>query len=160
MPINLNVNNNNFAYPTDADEPGWGNAATGWAEEVTTVLSGVQGADDILPTSFNIANNISAATDVVGLIFNPTTVRSAEVSYAIYRKTDSAELSETGKLNVVYKNGGDTGNKWQVGQTIVGDDAGVTFTMTDAGQIQYISTNVSGVNYSGQIRFFAKSIAQ
>lgn len=160
MPINLNVNNNNFAYPSDGDEPGWGNAATGWAEEVTTVLSGVQGSDDILPTSFNVANNIASPADVVGLIFNPTTVRSAEVSYSIYRRTDTNELAETGRMLVVYKNGGNTGEKWSVGQTILGDDSGVVFTMTDAGQIQYTSNDVTGSNYVGQIRFYAKSITQ
>lgn len=155
MSTNLTVNNSVYAYPSDGDEPGWGNQASEWAEAVTTVLSNLQGVDDIAETTFTIANNTSSAADIVGLVFNPSTVRSAVVDYSIYRSTSTTELAEKGKLELVYKNGGTIGSKWTIGQVYFGDDAGVRFTMTDAGQIQYTSTNMTGTDYSGEIKFEA-----
>lgn len=61
---------------------------------------------------------------------------------------------------LVYKNGGPVGDKWSLAQTVSGDDTGVTFVVTDAGQIKYTSDDLSGTNYLGQIRFYAKSITQ
>jgi hypothetical protein len=155
MPTNLTVNNNTFAYPVPGDEPGWGEGATGWAVEVTEVLESLQGTDDIPETTFNVANNISVATDIVGLVFNPATVRSAVVDYSIYRSTDTNELAEKGKLELVYKNGASPGLKWTIGRVFFGDDSGVTITMTDGGQAQYTSTNVSGTGYTGEMKFEA-----
>lgn len=155
MPQNLTVNGNNYAYPIAGDEPGWGEDATAWAAEVTNVLSDIQGIDDIPETTFIIANNTTASADVVGLVFNPTTVRSATVTYSVYRSTDTTELAEKGTLELVFKNGGTPGSKWTIGQVYFGDDSGVRFSMTDAGQIQYTSSDISGSNYSGEIRFEA-----
>lgn len=160
IPQNLVVNNNTFAYPVAGDEPGWGEAATGWAVEVTDALQALEGTDDILQTTFNIANNVSSVSEVVGLIFNSAQVRSAIVEYSVYRKTDSNELAETGTLHLVYKNGGTINSKWAIGRVFFGDDAGILFTMTDAGQVQYTSTNVSGTNYSGTMHFSAKVTLQ
>lgn len=160
MPQDLIVNNNTFAYPVTGDEPGWGEPATGWAAEVTNVLSELQGGNDIIQTSFNVANNISSPLDVVGLIFNPAQVRSAVVEYSVYRTTDTNELSETGELFLVYKNGGTIGSKWSIGRMFFGDDSGIVFTMSDSGQIQYTSTNVTGANYSGTMHFLGKATLQ
>ena len=234
MSTNLTVNNNTYAYPSAGDEPGWGEAATGWATEVTEVLNNLQGTDDIPETSFTIADNQDPAADVVGLVFSPTTVRSAVIDYSIYRTnsdtfgtsdvdagadtititnhvfvngdvvtlsssdtlpaglsastlyyvvgvvaltsfqlsatlggsaiditdvgvgthTVSLELAEKGKLELVYKNSAPS-SKWTIGRVFYGDDAGVTFTMTDVGQIQYTSTNTQGSNYTGTMRFEA-----
>lgn len=160
MSRNLTVNNNTFPYPDDGDEPGWGGAATDWAEEVTDVLEVLLGADDIPETTFNVANNISSPLDVVGLVFNPAVVRSAVVDYSIYRSTNTTELAEKGRMELIYKNGGTPGSKWTIGRAFFGDDAGLTFTMTDAGQIQYVSTNVTGTSYVGQMVFEAEAILQ
>lgn len=160
MPTNLTVNNNTFAYPSDGDEPGWGADATGWATEVTDVLQGLQGTNDIAQTTFTVANNISSAADVVGLLFNPATVRSAVVEYSVYRKTDSNELAEKGTLELIYKNGGTIGAKWTIGRVFFGDDGGMLFTMTDTGQVQYTSTNLSGTNYSGTMHFSGRVTLQ
>ena len=156
----LTVNNNPYIYPDPGTEPGWGDQATGWAEEVTTVLSNLSGADDILETTFNVANNITVAQDVVSLVFNTSTVRSAVIEYSIYRTTTTTELAEKGTMEIVYKNGATPGTKWTIGRSFFGDDAGLEFSMTDAGQFQYISTNLGGTSYSGVMRFEAKAIQQ
>lgn len=160
MATNLTVNNNVYAYPEPGDEPGWGADATGWAEEVTTVLTSLQGADDIPETTFNIANNQSSLATVTGLDFNPATVRSAVIDYSIYRTTNSTELAEKGTLELVYKNGGTVTEKWSIGRVFFGDDAGVEFSMTDAGQMEYTSTNVSGTGYVGEMKFEARCTLQ
>lgn len=155
MSKNLTVNNNTYAYPEPGDEPGWGAGTTGWAEEVTDVLATIQGPDDIPETTFIIANNMSSATDITGLTFNPITVRSAVVDYSIYRSTSLTELAEKGRLDLIYKNNGPVNNKWTIGRVFFGDDAGVIFTITDAGQMQYTSSNLSGTGYVGEIKFEA-----
>jgi len=155
MSTNLTVNNNTFAYPVPGDEPGWGEGATGWAVEVTEVLNNLQGTDDIPETSFTVANNNAVATDVVGLVFNPASVRAGVIDYSIYRSTSITELAEKGKMEIIYKNGASSGTKWSIGRVFFGDDAGVVFTMTDAGQVQYTSTNLSGTGYSGIMKFEA-----
>lgn len=157
----LTVNNKVFNYPGPGEDPGWGEDATSWAEEVTTVLNSILGAGDILETTFNIANNISSPTTVVGLTFDTGTVRSANITYSIYRVTDSSPSGniETGEIALVYDNSASSGNKWLLAQKIDGD-AGVTFDITDAGQITYTSTNIAGANYSGVLKFKATTLAQ
>ncbi len=159
MPL-IVINNTSFNYPDPGSEPGWGADATDAMVEVAEVLATIQGVDDIAETTFNVANNISSAMDVVGLAFNPSTVRSAIVDYSLYRNTDSTELAERGSLNLIYKNGATPGSKWSIGRVLFGDDAGLSFTMTDAGQIQYTSTNLSGTGYAGEMKFEAKATLQ
>lgn len=155
MPTNIIINNNNFAYPSPGDEPGWGEAASGAMIEVAAVLSTIQGTDDIPETTFNVANNVSSSMDVTGLVFNPATVRSSVVDYSCYRTTSTTELAEKGQLQLIYKNGATPGTKWSIGRVFFGDDSGLAFTMTDAGQVQYTSTNLSGTSYTGELKFEA-----
>lgn len=234
MSRNLTVNGTTFPYPDPGDEPGWGQPASDWAEEVTKVLNDLQGIDDIPETTANIANNIVVPLNVPGLIFNPTTVRSAIIDYSIYRTsgqtflpanvntgtevititghtlvngqgvmfsttgtmpsgivigtvyyvintavntfqisatvngapvnitspgigvhTASLELAEKGRLDIIYKNGAPTGTKWSIGRAFAGDDAGLVFTMTDSGQMQYTSSNMSGTVHTGTMVFEA-----
>ena len=160
MPIDLTVNNNVYAYPSPGDEPGWGEPATDWASEVTLVLGTLLNSNDIPNSTSNIANNITSSSNVNSLLFNAAVVRSAVIEYNIYIKTSSAEFAEVGTLYLIFKNGGPTGNKWSIGRISFGDDCGVNFTMTDAGQVQYTSGNVTGTGYTGLINFNAKVILQ
>jgi hypothetical protein len=161
MPSNIVVNNVPIAYPSPGDAPGWGESATTFAEEVATVLSNLNNTNDILETSFSVANNISVSTNVTGLSFNTGAVRAAEVSYSIIRSssTRTSGVVESGTMNVVYDSAASSGNKWQLAVgPIAGPGAGVTFTITDAGQVQYKSTDIGSTSYSGEMRFRAKTI--
>lgn len=234
MPTPLVVNNNTFEYPIPGDEPGWGEGATGWAVEVTDVLSNLQGTDDIPETTFSVANNVASPANVVGLLFNSSTVRAGVIDYSVYRSNEEdfdptdvnittniitivghvltndsqvtfattgglpgglsggtyyyvvnaatntfqvaatvggsaidlttqgtgvhtvrIELAEKGKFEFVFKNGAPVGTKWSMGRVFFGDDAGMVFSMTDAGQMQYTSTNLNGTDYSGTMKFEA-----
>lgn len=158
MSKELTVNNITFNYPTSGDDPGWGGPATDWATEVTTVLNNVTAPDDILQTSFEVVNDQSVATDVVGMQFNGASVRSAVIDYAIYRISDSnpSGLAEAGKLYLVY----DDAAGFSFGQGDVVGNAGVNFSITGAGQFQYTSTDAGSLNYAGTMKFSAKSLQQ
>lgn len=103
-------------------------------------LSGiaVSSAGDINETSFAAANNQSSAANVTGLAFANATVRSfkAQVSVAIDADSDLFEVFE---LMGVQK-----GASWDMSVQSVGDNSGITFSITTAGQVQYVSTNVAG----------------
>ena len=158
MPKVLIVNNTPFSYPTAGDEPGWGGAATGWAEEVTKVLNNVVGPDDILETSFNIANNQSTPANVTGLIFNAGSVRSVKVTYSIYRISDSnpSGNAETGEMHIIY----DNNDGWKLGVGGIVGNSNVIFSITPAGQVQYVSSDIGDLNYTGVMKFIAKALQQ
>jgi hypothetical protein len=162
MSKTLIVNNIPFQYPTAGDEPGWGNSASAWAEAVTNVLSDLLGPNDILETAFNIANNQSDNSgtngDVTGLIFNAASVRAANISYSIYRISDSniSGKAETGTIQIVY----DNAVGWIINQGNILGSSGVTFTIMSTGQIKYKSTDIGSTNYNGTLKFRAKTLQQ
>jgi len=104
-------------------------------------------ANDILETSFSIANNVSTPTNVTGFLLN-SQVRSfkALVSVEIDATLD---LFESFELLGVQKAG-----VFEMAQQSVGDEAGVVFTITSGGQLQYTSADYAGF-VSGTIRFRA-----
>lgn len=162
MPITLTVNNQPFEYPVAGDSPGWGEPATDWAVEVTTVLNSLQGANDILQTTFTVANNISSSTNVIGLVFNTGQVRAAVIEYSIYRVSTGQPSghSEAGVMVISYDNLASAGSKWSLVIGPVTANSGVTFTITDAGQIQYQSTDIGATGYSGNMHFRARTLTQ
>ena len=160
MSVTLTVNNTPFAYPSSGDEPGWGGQATGWAEEVTLVLGNLLGPSDILETAFNIANNQTTVTDVTGLTFDSGSVRSSVVQYSVYRISDSnpSGNAETGEMHLIYD--GSAATPWSIAIGGVVGNAGINFSITNTGQVQYTSTDIGSSNYQGLIKFNAKAISQ
>lgn len=162
MPITLTVNNIPFQYPIPGDSPGWGAGATDWANEVTIVLNDLLGPADITETTFPISNNVTSFTDVSGLSFNTGTVRSAIIDYSVYRTSTAnpSGFAESGSLGIVYDNLAGAGSKWSMTGYGLNGNSGVTFTITDAGQVQYKSSNINSVGYSGVMHFRAKTLSQ
>lgn len=157
MSIPLIVNNSTFNYPEPGDPKGWGEDATGWATEVTLLLSDLKGPNDIIQTAFSINNNQAVASNIIGLAFDSATVRYAIVDYTIYRSTSTNEVAEGGQLHLIYKNVAAT---WLIEQDRQGDDSGVVITITNGGQLQYTSSNLAGLSYSGTISFRARTLNQ
>jgi hypothetical protein len=157
MSLPLVVNGQTYNYPENRDSPSWGEEATAWASAVTSLLANVTGSGDIAPTSANIANNQSSVANVIGLSFDTSTVRGAIVEYSVYRNSTLAgatELVETGTMYLGYKSVAAT---WEI--AIVGSaGAGTTFSITNTGQVQYTSTNMTGSAYAGVIKFRARAI--
>lgn len=159
MAIQLVVNGNTYLYPENRNSPSWGEDASAWAEAVTNVLADIAGANDITQTSATIANNQSSATNVSGLSFDTTEVRGAIVEYSVYRVTTGSGATEAVETGLMFLSYLSTAGTWDIA-TQHGGGAGVTFTVTNAGQVRYTSTNFTGSSYSGLIKFRARSLLQ
>lgn len=160
MPKTLVINGTAYQYPIPGEDPNWGDDGTGWAEAVTDALATLLGAGDILQTTFTITNNISVADNVNGLLFDPGVTRAANIDYSIYRisNTNPSGYAETGTIYIIYDTSASVGNKWQLSQRTTGN-SGVTFSITDSGQIQYKSNDIGTTGYSGTMKFRAKALA-
>lgn len=161
MSIPLTINNNTYDYPSPGEDPGWGEPATGWAQAVTDTLNTLVAPDDILSTSYIVNNNVTSATDVNRLFFDPGTVRAANISYSVYRVSTSNPTGkvESGTIYLSFDNAASPGSKWLLGQQKIGD-AEIIFNITDAGQVQYQTTDIGSPGYSGTIKFYAKTLSQ
>lgn len=97
---------------------------------------------DVLPTppsgNFAFVNNQSTPANVTGFVV-PTTL-SSKFLVGVYREAN-INTYETLEVLVVKR-----ASDYQITVTGVGDDSGVTLSITAAGQIQYLSTDVVGHN--------------
>lgn len=93
--------------------------------------------------SFELANNVSSPTDIVGLSFGKAGVSFAAVDYLIQRVTSSSEMIECGTFYVAYR---PDAEDWEIvlPAALAPDDAGVDLTITASGQVRYTSTNQAG----------------
>lgn len=160
MAIDLTVNNTVISYPEPNEPPGWGEGATEFAIQVAEVLNDLVNSNDILETSFTIQNNIAVFTNIAGLSFSTGEVRSASISYSIYRYSDSTPSgnAETGSIDIVYDDNAPVTEKWLISVNSAVGNSGVIFSITDAGQVQYQSTDIGSSNYFGEMKFRAKTI--
>lgn len=148
MSITLTVNNIPFELPTQGSQAPWAEGLDGWHEEVTKVLNSLKGSSDILETGANIANNVTSPTDITDFKFNAAQVRSFAVRGNITRTNDSNSQYEEFVLV-----GLRTATGWDLQQDGMGN-SGVTFSITNAGQVQYVSTNLPfTTSYSGLMKF-------
>jgi len=136
---------------TGADRATLSNAPTGGtslAIATTGYVDARFATGDIFPTSFSLANNQASPVDVTGFAFANGTVRSfdALVSVAIDATSD---LFEVFTIRGIQK-----GVLWDIAVSSNGDDSGVDFSITTAGQIQYTSGNAAGF-VSGTMKFRA-----
>ena len=153
--INLVISGVTYPFPQDRDSPGWGADVTDWAIAVTAALTSVANPGDIPQTPGSIVNT-GVLTSVGSLSFDTSTVRGAVIDYTIDRSTSTTELSETGTMWVTYNS---RLNTWELARVSVGN-AGVVFTITPAGQVQYTGTVMSGTGYVGAIAYQAKALDQ
>lgn len=156
MATQVTINNTTFNIPSQGASPPWGDDLSSAVIALATALGGINGSSDIGLTSFTIANNQVAAASVLGASFDTSTVRSAIISYSLYRSSSTTEMSECGQIFITYKS---TAATWEIARVGVGDTS-VTFTITAGGQLQYVSSNFGGINYSGKLKFSAKSFLQ
>lgn len=156
--MQLTVGNQVFNYPDPGTEAGWGEDATGWAEAVTQTLAALISPGDILPTTLQITNNAISDTPLVGLSFNRSVVRAANVSYHVSRKsTGTEEIVESGTLMLTAELTSAISPIWTMTQQ-ADNDAGIYFVLSDSGQISYRSTDIGAAGYTGTIRFSAKTL--
>ncbi len=99
-----------------------------------------------------MANNVSSPANVTGLVFANAVVRSFEASVSVTISA-TANKYETFKLTGIQK-----ASSWDFAVVAVGDDSGVVFSITSAGQIQYIDSNYSGFT-AGKMVFRALTLS-
>jgi len=136
-------------------------------EELVTVIEGagivlVKGQQDQLQTAiFNILgdggsgagqvinNSQGAPANISALLFDKAIYKAAVATIDIERLTDSGNTQATGELRITHNT---NDNIWRVSRNTSFDISGVTFTITAAGQVQYISDTLAGASYVGRIR--------
>ena len=150
MSVALTVNNKTFIYPTPGDEPGWGEGATDWAEEVTTGLNGFVGSGDFTEQTFTIT---AGATDVslASIVFNTAEITGVSLSYKVSRGVTPSIIAEKGALEMIYNPDKAINERWSVSQDSTGDITGIIFNVTDAGQLRYSDVLSGGANGALQI---------
>lgn len=145
MSKELTVGNETFSYPDQGEDSGWGEDSSNWAEAVTDIIKTVSGAYDIPISTFAIEDAKSTATPISGFAFSSAVTRSFSAGYAVYRATGY----EAGKINGVYN-----GSAWEWSVEHDGD-AGIEFTVTTGGQLEYTTDNLYG---AGEIQFKATTL--
>ncbi len=88
-------------------------------------------AGDIKRTSFTALDNQTLPLPITGLAFNNAVTRGFETQITIVRGSTYAEYS----LKGIQK-----GSSWEMSQEYVGDTTGVSFSITNSGQIEYTTT--------------------
>jgi hypothetical protein len=102
---------------------------------------------DLSETSFSAADNQTIAANVTGFAFANGIVRAFQALVSIVRDTTYQQLV----FNAIQKS-----SSWELTQDSTGDDCGLTFTITTAGQIQYVSTSTG---FGATIKFRAITVS-
>lgn len=166
MALTLTISGVPYSFPEQGANPPWGEDISTWAQAITNQLTGTVSANDLLLTTFSPANNQASVANVVGFSFDSASVRAFNAFYSIYRviKTGGGtiveEYAESGILFGQFLN---STSAWELVQSGINvGDAGITFSMTSGGQLQYTSTNLTlGVNvYSCKLAFRAITTSQ
>jgi hypothetical protein len=147
MAVSLTLQSCTFCFPEEGANPGHGEVVTDWASKVNSLLSSLIGAGDILTTTACIACNQACAASVTLLSFATSTVRSFEVCYNVVRGACN-NIVETGVMRGVYN-----GTSWSFTNACIAGCAGMSFQITNAGQVQYFSDNQG----TGTIKFRAST---
>jgi hypothetical protein len=115
-------------------------------------IPAVGSAGDIQETSFSAADNQAAPANVTGLAFANGVVRSFEAQVSIFLDA-TADSYEKFNLQGIQK-----GASWDMSVSAVGDDSGIVFSITTAGQIQYTSPLSAGF-VSNTMKFRALTLS-
>jgi hypothetical protein len=161
MSVVVTINGVDYSIPTVGEEL-WGTEVTDWMVAVSTELSNLVVDGDLGPTVLvTVANNQASAANVSSLSFDSAEIRSAVIEYYVYRtwNTGTEEAIESGTLYINYK---DIAAEWdmvQVGANVTG--SGVTFSVTSAGQVQYVSDNKTpSASYAGTLKYRARVLSK
>jgi hypothetical protein len=106
---------------------------------------------------FILTNNQATPANVTGLIFDSTLYRGAIIIADVRRKTDTA-LSEVRGIHTIEATYNAQAGTWSMYDESTGDDDGTTFSITNAGQIQYVTTNITGTNGIHNVYYNAEVI--
>jgi hypothetical protein len=98
---------------------------------------GLNTGDINIVTSFSGGNNVGTPTDVTGLLFAGS-VTSADIFLSVVI-TATTNLYANFHIRLINK-----GTLWDITESYLGDETGLSFTITTGGQIQYTSGTYAG----------------
>lgn len=115
-------------------------------------------------TTAGISNNVLVAADITGMVLLGASHTAARFLFEIRRQTDTKESVAVGHLSVFRRPR--TGlwdfsvNDWSgFDDDTLTEPAGVTFSILQSGadvQVQYLSHDLTGASYVGQIKFSSR----
>ena len=158
MAIQIQIQNNIIEFPESAQEPNWAPAMVEFALAVEAALNQVTGPFDVPPQILDIdAQNPGVNVDMPNFAFPVAEVRAVHAIYSCFRTTTTTTVSETGTMQFVYNPDGPIGNKWEITRDFTGD-AGITFNVTDIGQVTFTTSTLGGSNHVGRLTYQAKAL--
>lgn len=157
MAKNLQIGSTIYEYPEPGEGAGWSEGATSWAEGVTDALATVQGPNDIILQTATLANGELDPVDVVGLSFDTGQVQHVTIEFLLIRTYTeiSGIATETESGTII---GNYNSSDFFISPDSVGD-VGVDFSITRAGQVQYVSEDRDNTQ-NLTIKFKARTIDQ
>ncbi len=141
-----------------ADIPVRENGQKFFADWFNTIRTAGIALESFLGTGFipqgtaTIANGQAVAADVSGLLLDSSDYLSALIMMEVHRTTATSERMSMGFVKALYRS---NSGLWELIDELGGDDDGVVFTVTAAGQVKYTSDTLSGSGYVGEVRFKA-----
>ena len=162
MPKLLTVGNEEFEFPLEGENAGYGSEITDWAEAVTVALETVQKPNDI-PTTSEISLNpdilLNVPAPIPGFSFSTAEVIAIEAKY-LFRREYTIGVTNYIKMEVGFIEGYFDGSNWGIAIRTTGD-AGILVTINPSGQMLYQTTEdfpVGAINKSLSIVYEAKVI--
>jgi len=141
MPKLLTVGNEEFEFPLEGENAGYGSEITDWAEAVTIALGTVQKPNDI-PTTAEIPLNADIALNtpapIPGFSFPTAEVIAIEAKY-LFKRSYTTISGDVVVMEVGFIEGFFNGQEWGISIRTTGD-AGVSITIDAFGQMKYAST--------------------
>lgn len=144
MSKTLIVRDEAFEYP-DTGDINYGEEATGWAEEMTSVAAEVSGPGDIATTEtqlIGISNGEFVTGDVTRLTFDTAFVQKIEVTGFI-KRTYNGDIPD--QVEEVLIRGAYNGSEFNITVDFSGDDTEVEFSM-NAGQVRFKYKEIANTN--------------
>lgn len=158
MSIQITIGGTVIDFPSSAQSPNWAPGIIQFAQAVESALSTVVGPADIPAQTLNI-DSYNPGTDVIipNLSFSTTSVLSANIRYSVIRTTSMTTVAEAGNISIVYNSTNPVNSKWEIERDYVGN-ASISFTITDAGQVKFSTTTLSGSSHTGTISYAATAL--
>lgn len=153
MPKILTIGTDEYEFPLEGENAGYGSEITDWAEAVTGSLSTVERPGDIINKTGIIVDNQVDFIAIPEFSFSSAIVASFESKYLIERTSSAGSKREFGHID-----GYHDGSDWVISIRSVGN-ANVDFDITPIGQVRYkTNESLGGTSYNGFIKFEAKVI--
>lgn len=152
MPKLLTVGNEEFEFPLEGENAGYGSEITDWAEAVTIALETVQKPNDIpttseIPLNADIALNVPAP--IPGFSFPTAEVIAIEGKY-LFKRSYTTISGDVVNMEVGFIEGYFNGIEWGISIRTTGD-IGVLVTINSAGQMLYQATQAFPVGATNKV---------